>query len=57
MVADKTKPTNILQLYKQKNTMTKKNTGGAILESVPQVAPPYHESGTEVEFHKRSVLT
>ena len=55
-MAPDTKPTNILQLYKQKNIMTKKNTGEAILESVPQVAQPYHESGTEVEFHKRSIL-
>ena len=52
MAADKTKPTNIVQLYKQKNIMTKKNTGEAILESVPQVAPPYHESGTEVDFQE-----
>ena len=35
----------------------KENNAEAILESVPQVAPPYHESGTEVEFHKRSILT
>ena len=50
------KPTNILQLYKQKNIMTKKNTGEVILESVPKVAQPYHESGTEVQFHNRSIL-
>ena len=41
---------------KHKNMMTKTKRGEVILESVPKVAQPYHQSGTEVQFHKRSVL-
>ena len=42
-----------LECLFHKKIMPKKNTGEAILESVPQVPQPFHESGTEVEFHRR----